>query len=77
MPGTLTGVICDNVVDNLANYGNADKQLTDGGGIYIIAHTDGVVIENNIVRNIGYAGCELWGIFVEILYIIFGPVNMQ
>ena len=52
-------------MDNLANYGNADKQLTDGGGIYIIAHTDGVVIENNIVRNIGYAGCELWGIYLD------------
>ena len=58
-------MICDNVVDNVANYGNAECQLTDGGGIYVITHTDGVVIENNIVRNIGYEGCELWGIYLD------------
>ena len=61
----LTGIIKGNIVDNAENWGKADKQLTDGGGIYVITHTDGVVIENNIVRNIGYEGCELWGIYLD------------
>lgn len=61
----MTGVIKDNLVDNSENWGKADKQLTDGGGIYVITHTDGVVVENNIVRNIGYDGCELWGIYLD------------
>lgn len=61
----MTGTINDNLIDNVENWGLADKQLTDGGGIYVIAHTDGVVVENNIVRNIGYEGCELWGIYLD------------
>lgn len=61
----MTGCIKDNLVDNLENWGQANRQLTDGGGIYVIAHTDGVVIENNIVRNIGYDGGELWGIYLD------------
>lgn len=61
----MTGVIKDNLVDNADNWGKPDKQLTDGGGIYVITHTDGVVVENNIVRNIGYEGCELWGIYLD------------
>ena len=61
----VAGNICDNIVDNAENWGKAEKQLTDGGGIYVITHTDGVVIENNIVRNIGYEGCELWGIYLD------------
>ena len=65
LPGTMTGVIRDNIVDNIANYGNRESQLTDGGGIYVITHTDGVVIENNIIRNIGYDGGELWGIYLD------------
>lgn len=62
---TITGVIKDNLIDNAENWGKADKQLTDGGGIYVITHTDGVVLEGNIVRNIGYDGCELWGIYLD------------
>ena len=64
-PGTMSGKITYNLVDNAANWGDADNQLTDGGGIYVIAHTDGVVIESNIVRNIGYEGGELWGIYLD------------
>lgn len=64
-PGTMSGIISENVVDNAANWGHAENQLTDGGGIYVLTHTDGVVIENNIVRNIGYEGCELWGIYLD------------
>ena len=61
----VSGIIKDNLIDNIDNWGEADKQLTDGGGIYVLTHTDGVVIENNIVRNIGYDGCELWGIYLD------------
>lgn len=61
----VSGIIKDNLIDNIENWGKADKQLTDGGGIYVLTHTDGVVIENNIVRNIGYEGCELWGIYLD------------
>lgn len=64
-PGTITGLVSNNIIDNIANYGYADNQLTDGGGIYVITHTDGVVIEKNIVRNIGYEGGELWGIYLD------------
>lgn len=62
---TMSGSINDNIVDNAENWGRPDKQLSDGGGIYVITHTDGVVIENNIVRNIGYEGCELLGIYLD------------
>ncbi len=61
----MTGVIKDNLIDNSENWGRAEKQLTDGGGIYVITHTDGVLVENNIVRNIGYEGGELWGIYLD------------
>lgn len=61
----VSGIIKDNLIDNIENLGKADKQLTDGGGIYVITHTDGVAVENNIVRNIGYEGCELWGIYLD------------
>ena len=64
-PGVLSGVISGNVVDNIANFGIKDNQLTDGGGIYVLTHTDGVDISDNIVRNIGYEGCELWGIYLD------------
>ena len=61
----ITGYINDNLVDNAENWGLADKQLSDGGGIYVITHTDGIVVENNIVRNIGYENSELWGIYFD------------
>ena len=64
-PGVLSGVISGNVVDNIANLGIRDNQLTDGGGIYVLTHTDGIEISDNIVRNIGYDGCELWGIYLD------------
>lgn len=61
----MSGVIRGNLVDNAENWNKADKQLTDGGGIYVITHTDGVIVEDNIVRNIGFEGCELWGIYLD------------
>lgn len=61
----ITGLINENLIDNAENWGLAERQLSDGGGIYVITHTDGVVVENNIVRNIGYEGCELWGIYFD------------
>ena len=64
-PGTVTGIVKGNVVDNKANYGKAENQLDDGGGIYVIAHTDGVVITDNIVRNIGYDKGWMHGIYLD------------
>ena len=64
-PGTNNGVIIENVVDNLANYGIANKQLDDGGGIYVLTHTDGVEISNNIIRNIGYDNAWMHGIYLD------------
>lgn len=64
-PGVLSGVVCGNIVDNIANFGIKENQLTDGGGIYVLTHTDGIEISDNIVRNIGYEGCELWGIYLD------------
>ena len=29
------------------------------------SHLDGVVIENNIIRNLGYEGCDMWGIYLD------------
>lgn len=64
-PGTVTGIVKGNEVDNKVNYGKAENQLDDGGGIYVIAHTDGVVITDNIVRNIGYDKGWMHGIYLD------------
>lgn len=64
-PGTISGIVSNNIVDNLANYGNAHNQLDDGGGIYVLTHTDGVEISNNIVRNIGYENAWMHGIYLD------------
>lgn len=64
-PGTNTGIVSGNVVDNQANYGKPERQLDDGGGIYVIAHTDGVVISDNIVKNIGYEKGWMHGIYLD------------
>ena len=65
LPNTVTGIVCNNLIDNIENYGRPENQLDDGGGIYVIAHTDGVEISNNIVRNLGYEGCDMWGIYLD------------
>ena len=64
MRGSL-GQVVGNLIDNSEYYGIKWGQLDDGGGIYIWAHTDGVVIEDNIVRNLGYEGCDIWGIYLD------------
>ncbi len=61
----ISGRVDGNVIDNSELYGSKLSQLDDGGGIYVWAHTDGVVIENNIVRNLGYEGCDIWGIYLD------------
>lgn len=61
----ISGRIVGNIIDNSELYGVKWSQLDDGGGIYVWVHTDGVVIENNIVRNIGYEGCDMWGIYLD------------
>lgn len=64
-PGTITGVVSNNLIDNIANYGIATNQLDDGGGIYVLTHTDGVEISNNIIRNIGYDNAWMHGIYLD------------
>ena len=61
----ISGRIVGNLIDNSEYYGIKWGQLDDAGGIYIWAHTDGVVIEDNIVRNLGYEGCDIWGIYLD------------
>ncbi len=61
----ISGRIVGNIIDNSELYGVKWGQLDDGGGIYVWAHTDGVVIEDNIVRNLGYEGCDIWGIYLD------------
>lgn len=61
----ISGRVDGNIIDNSELYGTKWGQLDDGGGIYVWAHTDGVLIENNIVRNLGYEGCDIWGIYLD------------
>lgn len=61
----VSGRIVGNIIDNSELYGVKWSQLDDGGGIYVWVHTDGVVIENNIIRNLGYEGCDMWGIYLD------------
>lgn len=61
----ISGRIVGNIIDNSELYGVKWSQLDDGGGIYVWVHTDGVVIENNIIRNLGYEGCDMWGIYLD------------
>ena len=63
--GTVSGVIRGNVIDNAANYGDPDSQLDDGGAIYLLAHTDGVEVSDNIIRNIGYEKAWVHGIYLD------------
>ena len=61
----ISGRIVGNIIDNRDFYGVKWSQLDDGGGIYVWAHTDGVVIEDNIVCNLGYEGCDMWGVYLD------------
>ena len=61
----VSGRIVGNIIDNSELYGVKWSQLDDGGGIYVWVHTDGVVIEDNIIRNLGYEGCDMWGIYLD------------
>ena len=61
----VSGRIVGNIIDNSELYGVKWSQLDDGGGIYVWVHTDGVVIEDNVIRNLGYEGCDMWGIYLD------------
>ena len=61
----VVGVVRNNVIDNIANYGHPETQATDGGGIYVYASINQLEISNNIVRNIGYENSWLRGIFLD------------
>lgn len=61
----IVGVVRNNVIDNIANYGHPETQAIDGGGIYVYANIDQLEISNNIVRNIGFKNSWLHGIFLD------------
>lgn len=61
----VVGLVRNNVIDNIANYGHPETQAIDGGGIYVYANIDHLEISNNIVRNIGYENSWLRGIFLD------------
>lgn len=61
----VVGVVKNNVIDNIANYGHPETQAVDGGGIYVYAKIDNLEISNNIVRNIGFENSWLRGIFLD------------
>lgn len=61
----VIGVVRNNVIDNIANYGHPETQAIDGGGIYVYANIDHLEISNNIVRNMGYENSWLRGIFLD------------
>lgn len=62
---TVVGVVRNNLIDNIANYGHPETQAIDGGGIYVYAYIDQLEINNNIVRNIGFENSWLRGIFLD------------
>lgn len=61
----VVGIVQNNVIDNIANYGHPETQAVDGGGIYVYASIDQLEISNNIVRNIGFDNSWLRGIFLD------------
>ena len=61
----VKGVIRNNVVDNIARYGDASTQLYDGGGIYAYEHVDLLTIENNIIRNFGFDNGLRFGLYLD------------
>lgn len=61
----ISGVICGNLVDNKARYGDASTQLYDGGGIYVFSHVDSLLIENNIIRNFGFEKGLRFGLYLD------------
>lgn len=61
----ISGVVRDNVIDNRSQYGHAETQLIDGGGIYIKTHNDNTVISGNLIRNIGFKHGSERGIYLD------------
>lgn len=61
----VVGVVRNNVIDNIANYGHPETQAIDGGGIYVYASIEQLEISNNVVRNIGFENSWLRGIFLD------------
>lgn len=61
----ITGIINNNIIDNIDNYGVNANCLRDGGGIYVYTHNDDTVVSDNIVRNIGAEGACERGIYLD------------
>lgn len=62
---TIEGVIKNNIVDNRARYGDSSTQLYDSGAIYIYTHNNSLLIENNIIRNIGFENGSRFGLYLD------------
>ena len=61
----IQGVIKNNIVDNEARYGDASRQLYDGGGIYIYTHVNSLLVEGNIIRNFGFKDGLRFGLYLD------------
>ena len=62
----IKGVIRNNMVDQGSRvYGNPACQLYDGGGIYIYGHVNSVLVENNIICNVGFHDGLRFGLYLD------------
>lgn len=62
----IKGTIRNNVVDQGDRvYGNPKYQLYDGGGIYIYGHVNSVLVENNVICNIGFHDGLRFGLYLD------------
>lgn len=62
----IKGSIRNNIVDQgLRVYGNPACQLYDGGGIYIYGHVNSLLVENNIICNVGFYNGLRFGLYLD------------
>ena len=62
----IKGTIRNNIVDQGKRvYGNPACQLYDGGGIYIYGHVNSVLVENNIICNVGFYDGLRFGLYLD------------
>lgn len=61
----IRGVIKNNIVDNEVRYGDASRQLYDGGGIYVYTHVNSLLVEGNVIRNFGFKDGLRFGLYLD------------
>ena len=61
----IRGEIKNNIVDNEARYGDASRQLYDGGGIYVYTHVNSLLIDGNVIRNSGFKDGLRFGLYLD------------